>query len=248
MILVEQSAYGNRWRKAAPVAKAAFSLLGMAAAFLAASPEAACAVALVLAVAACGGAGIPPGRYLRVAGPSLLFLLAGGASLAVSLSWRSGFPWVDFHLGQGQMLQAAQVCGRSLACLAALLFLTLTTPLVDILGLLRRCGLPAVLLDLMSLCYRTLFVFSDAAQDMVTAQAARLGYASPRHSLRSLGGLIGNLTVQILYRSQALHRAALARNHEGPLLFLRDGNPSSRAHLILALLGGAGLLFLARML
>jgi cobalt/nickel transport system permease protein len=49
-------------------------------------------------------------------------------------------------------------------------------------------------------------------RDTLTAQRARLGYASLRHGWRSLGLLVANLTVQIWQRAQALHRAALARN------------------------------------
>ena len=117
------------------------------------------------------------------------------------------------------MQSAAQVAGRSLGALSALLFFAMTTPLTDSIGLLRRLRAPETLLDIMTLCYRTLFVFSDAVRETTTAQAARLGYATSRQSLRSLGILTATLTVQVWQRSQALHAAALARNGDGPLRF-----------------------------
>ena len=244
MIRVEQSAYGNRWRGASPGAKALFAACGMAAAFLAATPGAACAVAFAMAVVACLGAGIPAGRYLRVAAPPLLFLVAAGGPLAVSLAGKAGFPWLALSSTRAQQFQAAQVSARSLACLASLLFLALTTPMTDLIGLLRRLGCPAILLDLMSLCYRTLFVFSDAVRETATAQEARLGYADPKLALRSTGGLVANLTAQVLHRSRALHLAALARNQEGPFLFLPREFPGRARHLLAALLGGGALVAL----
>ena len=72
----------------------------------------------------------------------------------------------------------------------------------------------------MVLCYRMLFVFSDAVHDTLTAQSARLGYATPRLALRSLGGLAANLTMQVWQRAHDLHVAAQARNNDGPLRFL----------------------------
>ena len=57
--------------------------------------------------------------------------------------------------------------------LAALLLLAATTPLIDLIALLRRLRLPEVLLELMVLCYRMLFVFSESVRDTRTAQAAR---------------------------------------------------------------------------
>ncbi len=72
-MLIEQSAYTNRWRQVSPAAKGIFALCGIVAAFAAATPVAACSIAVVLCIVTVLGAGIPPGRYLRVATPALLF-------------------------------------------------------------------------------------------------------------------------------------------------------------------------------
>jgi cobalt/nickel transport system permease protein len=122
--------------------------------------------------------------------------------------------------------------------LTALLFLALTTPLSDIISLLRRCKVPDTLLDLMTLCYRTLFVLSETVHETITAQSSRLGYASMRLSLRSLGGLVANLTVQVWQRSQALHLAALARNNDGALRFLESTYAHSPQNIAIAATAG----------
>ena len=76
-MLIEQSAYSNRWRGVSPSAKGLFALFGLIAAFAARTPIAAGVVAGLLAVAALLGARVLPGRLVRVAAPALGFLLIG---------------------------------------------------------------------------------------------------------------------------------------------------------------------------
>lgn len=243
-MLIEQAAYANRWRRISPAAKASFALAGLVAAFVAATPTQAAGLALVLAAVACAGAGVAPGLYLRVAAPAAGFLALSALTLLLSLDIGAGgamaWRWAPEALPRVETLVA-----RSLAALAALLGLVLTTPLPDLIALLRRLGLPEVLLDLMVLCYRMLFVFSAALQDTLTAQQARLGYAGPRRSLRSLGLVAANLAVQIWQRADALHRAALARNGDGPLRVLTPHYANSRRDTALALAAGTTLIALA---
>lgn len=244
-MLIEESAYTNHWRRVTPAAKGLFSLCGLVASFVAATPATACGIAVILCVITIAGAGIPPVRYLRIVAPALLFLAVSTLSLLVSLKIGDSLSDVFLHLAKTELHRVAQVCGRSLGGLTALLFLALTTPLIDIIALLRRLKAPEVLLDIMILCYRTLFVFSEAVHDTITAQSSRLGYATARLSMRSLGGLVANITVQIWQRSQALHVAAMARNNDGPLRFLEHVYPNSARNICVAVIGGIMLIALA---
>lgn len=245
-MLTEQSAYTNRWRRVSPVAKGFFSLCGMVAAFAAGSPRSAILVALVVSSATVLGAGIPPVRYLRAAAPALFFLCVSSLSLLISVGYNhESTVGVSFNLATSEIPSIAQVCCRSLACLTSLLFLALTTPLSDIISLLRRCKLPDTLLDLMTLCYRTLFVLSEAVHETITAQSARLGYATLSRSLRSLGGLVANLTVQVWQRSLALHLAALARGNDGALHFLGSDYPNSPRTITSAVVSGILLIIMS---
>ena len=247
-MLTEQSAYSNSWRRVSPIAKGCFSLCGLIAAFTAKSPQSALLIALVYALVAIFGAGIPPLRYLRVAAPALLFLFVSSLSLFISLDFGTSTGGISLRPVLSEFPHIAQVCSRSLASLTALLFLALTTPLPDIISLLRRCRVPDTMLDLMYLCYRTLFVFSEAVHGTITAQSARLGYATYSLSLRSLGGLVANLTSQAWQRSNALHLAALARNNDGALRFLENSYPNTPTSVSIAATAGAAMITLAVLL
>ncbi len=241
-MLIERAAYGNRWRRVTPAAKGAFALAGLIAAFAAPTPASALLVALLLAGVACLGAGVAPALYLRAAAPAVGFLGLSGLTLLLAID--SDFSW---RWAPEAWPRVAALTARSLAALAALLGLVLTTPLPDLIGLLRRLRCPALLLDLMVLCYRMLFVFSAALHDTATAQRARLGYASPRLARRSLGLLAANLTLQVWQRAQGLHRAAQARNGDGALRLLSPEFAHARRDTGCAAVAGALLVILARL-
>lgn len=241
---IEQSAYANRWRPVNPAAKGSFALAGLVAAFLATTPASALGVMLLLAACTTLGAGVPFSLYLRVAAPTVGFLTLSCLTLLVSIHFDdAGQP--AWRLAPEALPRIATVASRSLAALAALLGLVLTTPLPDLIVLLRRLRMPEVLLDLMVLCYRMLFVFSSAMQDTLTAQQARLGYGSARRSLRSLGLLTANLAVLIWLRTRCLHQAALSRNSDGPLRFLTPDYPHAGRDQFIALFAGTGLIYAA---
>jgi cobalt/nickel transport system permease protein len=243
-VLIEQSAYANRWREVAPAAKGCFALGGLVAAFVAGTPAATAGIALVLMAVTLLGARVSPWLYLRVAVPAAAFLAISSLSLmfSVNIDAQDGFRW---QFAPDAMPRIATVASRSLASLAALLLLVLTTPLRDLISLLRRLRVPEVILDLMVLCYRMLFVLSEAMHDTITAQSARLGYATTRRSLHSLGLLAANLAVQVWQRAQGLATAALARNGGGSLRFLSPGFAHARRDTCIAAIAGVALIALA---
>lgn len=245
-MLIEGCAYANRWRKVSPAAKTAFAACGLGAAWLAKQPASAVIVCSLLVAVTLLGAGVSPRRFLRVALPALFFLVLGSCSLAFSLNLGAASGDLRVELSPVALRQVGEVGARSLGALAALLFLALTTPLVDLIAGCRRLRMPEVLLDIMVLCYRMLFVFSSAVHDTTTAQSARLGYATPRLSIRSLGELTANLTLQVWQRARALELAAQARNNDGPLRFLEPVFVNTRRDCVIALLAGTCLIILAR--
>ena len=243
-MLIEQAAYGNRWRRVSPAAKGAFALAGLLAAFLAHSPQNALGVALLLAASTLLGAAVPMRLYGRVALPGAAFLLLSCLTLLVSvqLDEHGAASW---RYAPEMLPQVEAIAARALAALAALLSLVLTTPLPALIGLLRRLHTTEKIHDMMVLCYRMLFVFSATTRDIVSAQDARLGYSTRRRGLRSLGQLIASLSLGIWLRARALHRAALARNGDGPLRFLTPVYPQAGRDRLIALLAGGSLIVAA---
>ncbi|WP_255754272.1 cobalt ECF transporter T component CbiQ [Massilia sp. erpn] len=239
-MLIETAAYASRWRGVAPAAKALFALAGILAAWLAQSPAVLATLAALLALAALLGARVPLRSYLAVAVPPLGFLLLSCLTMLVGPG-----PDGAWHWSAALLPTVVRTALRSLAMLAALLGLVLTTPLPDLLTLLRRLRAPELLLDLMVLSYRMLFVLRQAWDEGVTAQSARLGYRGWRHAWRSLGLLAGQMAVQVWQRAAALQMAADARGYQGTLRFLPAAYPQARRQTAWAVLAGGLLLTMA---
>jgi cobalt/nickel transport system permease protein len=236
-VLIDSAAYASRWRSVAPSAKALFALAGTAAAWIAHSPGMLALLGVALMLAALVGARVPLHTYVAVALAPLGFLLLSCLTMLVTPGTDGAWHWASAALPA-----VARTALRSLAVLAALLGLVLTTPLPDLLALLRRLRAPELLLDLMGLCYRMLFVLRQAWDEGVTAQSARLGYGGWRQAWRSTGLLAGQMALQVWQRAAALQAAAEARAYAGQLRFLSPAFPHARRDAIAALLAGSVLL------
>ncbi len=244
-MLLEQLSYTNRWRRIHPGAKVLFAVFGVTAASLSNTPSQTLLITMLLTATTVLGAKIPISSYLKVLAAPLLFLLVSGMTLAVDIEIVNIYPWLGISFPDQQQFLAIKVCSRSLGCMAALLFLAFTTPLNDIISLMRKFRCPSILTDLMTLCFRTLFVFTDVIHDVSTAQSSRMGYATTRNAMNSLGILIAALMVQVWQRSMMLHQSALSRANDGPLYFLTPEYPWVRSSMFAAVTAGAFLIILA---
>jgi cobalt/nickel transport system permease protein len=239
-VRIDAAAYACRWQGVAPSAKALFALAGIAAAWLARSPATLGVLALLSMLATLAGARVPLRTYVAVALAPLGFLSLSCLTMLATPAAGGGWQWAPALLPA-----VACIALRSLAVMAAVLGLVLTTPMPDLLLLLRRLRTPELLLDMMALCYRMLFVLRQAWEEGTTAQAARLGHRGWRQSWRSMGLLAGQIAMQVWQRAAALQAAADARAWQGSLRFLPSSFPHARRQGALALLASAVLLALA---
>ena len=175
-----------------------------------------------------------PGRvpcriYLRLLFIPLVFLLVGCLSVAVLIqsepsglivSLRAGAYWIGVS---GLSLYSSLVLLlRCLACLACMYFLALTTPVIQIVYVLRRIKLPPAFVEVMGLIYYAIFDFLATAGEMCLAQNSRCGYNSFAASMRSLSTLAFNLFIKFLHRSNQSYDALLARGFTGSLQVLEE--------------------------
>lgn len=224
MRAIDHHAWTNRWRDRHPAEKllpaGGLLLLTLALPPLTTGP-------LVLAgttLATVGGAGVPLRALLNVLAAPAAFLLAGTPFLAVSVNFTDGF---SLHLSSAGLHMALETTVRALAAVSCLAFLTLTTPLTDLIPLLRRVGTPASIIELVLLIYRLVFVFVERALTGRQAQTARLGYARFDRSLHSLGLLAGNLFQRALNQARRLEIGLAARGYTGELRVLSSERPLS---------------------
>ncbi len=236
MRFIDRYAYSNRLCSVDPMQKAALALTVIALCLILDRP----AVGLLaagwmwgLAAYRAGVSGRAFGRLLLAEG---LFLLLGVVGIALSVGpavpARAGWNWslgpVGLSSNEASVETAARVATRALGSAAAMNLLALTTPLMDLLDLLRRGRVPVLLIDLMALTYRFTFCLLESLTRMYTAQESRLGYVNVRRGMVSAGMLGGQLLVDACQRSRRLETALVSRGYSGDLRVLPAGYRQDR--------------------
>jgi cobalt/nickel transport system permease protein len=173
--------------------------------------------ALLLVVAAVA---VPPTGFLYFAGTAILLILVAALS-------RIPFPFLIRRLlfleplALGVAVLAllrpggwpvfAGIMMKSSVSLFAMILLSNTTPFTDILAVLRRLRLPAVLISILALMYRYLFVLIDETERMRRARDSRSPGGNRSARWRAYAGLIGQLFVRSTERAERIYAAMCAR-------------------------------------
>ena len=128
---------------------------------------------------------------------------------------------MDFHL-------VVQLILTAMASVSCLYFLTLTTPMTDILMVLKRIHCPYLIIELMMLIYRFIFVLLDIAYQLRISQICRLGNKDRRTSWESIGGLMAVLLVRAMSRANDLYDAMESRCYNGVISVLEETSSATR--------------------
>lgn len=177
-------------------------------------------IAAVMLVISLFFARIPWRTFYRVAVLPAGFALVSAATVLVSVStnWR-------FEIPSPAWARVGGLLARALAAVCCLSFLILTTPVEEIVALLRRVGLPVAIAELMLAIHRFISIFAETAHAMWLSQTARGGYATPKQAWRSAGLLAASLFVHSLDRARRMEIGLMARGYNGEVKLL-DPRPA----------------------
>ncbi|MGB9662556.1 MAG: cobalt ECF transporter T component CbiQ [Moorellaceae bacterium] len=244
MTNVEQYAYGNKLRGVHPAEKAMFSLGSLVLALNSRNLWVSLTILGVITWLLVATAGISLRFYIRLMLLPLSFLVTSALAIVITLA-RPGAQGMFCSLSLGSLClgvarqdvgRAVQLGLRVLPGVSCLYFLTLTTPMVEIMSLLRRLRVPSLVLELVGLVYHFIFILWDTAEKIYLSQSSRLGYISWSRSLFSLGQLAANLFLKSFQRSQMLNYALVSRGFSGEFRVLEPEFAISRCHISLIFL------------
>jgi cobalt/nickel transport system permease protein len=123
-----------------------------------------------------------------------------------SLGWTISKGWVQF----------ANITGKFIVTMAALIALICTTRFADLLCGMERMGMPQALANQLGFLYRYIFVLIDKAHHILRARACRklrnLGFAK---EARTAGAMIGTLFILSIESSERINIAMQARGFDG---------------------------------
>lgn len=224
---VDDAAWAGPWRAVDVGHKVALAAALVLTALLAPAWPGSVLVATAALVLMLGPARIRPGLVAAVVLPPLAFLVVGAVPLAVEVG---GTPWLRLTTDGGA--RAAGMLAHGVAGTLAVLVLATTTPMVDVLGWLRRRGIPGPLLEIAELMYRLLFVLLSSAVAVQAAQSARLGGEAPlARRFCTAVAAVGTVLLTSWRRAARLQAGLELRGYEESLPTLRHAGQRRPAFL-----------------
>lgn len=229
MINIDKYAYMSRFKHINPMKKFIFALLTLGVCLWANSILTSCIIILIMGGITVFKGGTPISLFIKLMLVPMSFLIIGVLTIAINVSdHQSIFLFstaiAGTHIGVSQtgIQDAMRLFFKAMGSVSCLYYLSLGTPMVDILAVLRRLKVPKLMVEMMGLIYRFIFVLLETADTMVTAQNSRLGYTSLSTGFRSLGALASTLFVRAYKRSDELYTALEARGYDGELNVLEE--------------------------
>lgn len=134
-------------------------------------------------------------------------------------------PYFPLSITRESINRGMVVFCRVIGGMSALCFISLTTPMTDIFTAFRQCRVPAVVIELMMIIYRTIFILMDQIIQIYYAQIMRFGYSSYRESIHSFATLCGAAFIASWDAGDDLIRAMDARCYDGKFALLGENRP-----------------------
>ncbi|MCJ7515557.1 MAG: cobalt ECF transporter T component CbiQ [Dehalococcoidia bacterium] len=115
------------------------------------------------------------------------------------------------------LLILANVVVKSWLSILALILLSSTTKLDDLLKGLKQLGMPQVMILILSFMYRYIFVLVDEVMRIQQARDSRNFGGSWLHHVKTIGHMLGTLFIRSYERGERIYAAMLARGFDGQI-------------------------------
>ncbi len=253
MINIDRFAYINKI-KASPLEKFIFAIWFLIICSASRSTTVYLATLLIMAVASIYKAGIPMGFYIKIMLLPLSFLIMAVVTIAfVGLTGEESIIFKINALGYSvgitneSLVISGKLFLKSLGAVSCLYFLSLTTPVIQFVSVLKAFKLPVVLVELMGLIYKFIFVLVETADKIYVSQDSRLGYSSVKKGYFSLGKLVSSLFIQSMIKSRALYTSLESRGYDGELNVLEKEYEIKYLKIVSIIVAGGVLAMLSLM-
>lgn len=238
MILIDKLSYSSKLRHRNPTIKFIFTVITLLVCVLSRSITVSLITLVVMGSLIVIYNGTSLSYFLKLMSLPLAFLILSTVAIVINFSSEplSAFaiPFFRWYI-TGSMegvLYAVQLILTALSAVSCLYFLSLTTPITDILMVLKRLHCPELLIELMLLIYRFIFVLLDLASALTIAQKSRLGNKDLKTSCKSVGSLMAVLLVRSFQKSGKLYDAMESRCYTGKIMVLNEGYNTKTGEIV----------------
>jgi cobalt/nickel transport system permease protein len=229
MLNIDKYAYASKLKHKDPIEKLTFSLTTLSICLWAHSVSVSILILIMMTAVTVLKGKIPFNTVLKLMLIPMSFLILGVMTIAfeAGLDKRVFIFSVSLFnryigLTKTGALEATVIFFRALGAVACLYYLSVNTPMVDLLSALKKLKCPKLMVELMSLIYRFIFVLTETAAKMFAAQNSRLGYDRISSGDRSMGMLLSTLFIRSYKKSDEIYTALEARGYEGDIDMLEE--------------------------
>lgn len=226
MIMMDKWAYSSKLRERNPYSKLLFGVGNLFLCIICRSNVVSiCIFIMMFALIVLVGK-MPFGAYLRLLCVPMIFLIISTitvifefghvGSVKAMVSFANG----HIYMTAWSLTRGIQLFMSSFASVTCLYFLAVSTPVIDLIQVLRSCHLPKIVIELMYLIYRFIFLLLETGSAIVVAQDCRLGYKDRKTSMKSTTKMSAVLFVRAYQKADALFNAMESRGYDGDLCVL----------------------------
>ncbi|WP_064444895.1 cobalt ECF transporter T component CbiQ [Rhodococcus sp. YH3-3] len=232
-LAIDDAAWSSRWRDHGLGGKAFLSVGLLALTLVLPVWPTSLTVAIAVTCLILGPAGTDVRVFRRACTAPLGFIVLSSIAVAVTVHVD---PSLSIQVSETSLLRALEVAGRAAAGTLAVLLLSLTTPMTDLMSGLRRARVPAGCVEVASLMYRMLFVLLDTTRTVRRSQVARLGNVSVKQTIKSSADLMAVILIRSWDQARRLEQGLAGRGYTNQLTTL-DDPPSTKRVFVAATVG-----------
>ena len=181
-------------------------------------------------------------HYLSMMTIPIVFMVVGAITIAIGYSLEPVgqynlhvFNLFYIYCSNESLMQAGVLILKALGAVSALYMMTLTTPLTELVSVLRKIHMPKLIVELMNMIYRYIFIMLETYTKLKNSAESRLGYCDFRTSCYSFGNIASNLFIVSLKKANAYYNALEARCYDGELRFLEDEKPVKNWQILMGI-------------
>lgn len=168
---------------------------------------------------------IPLKKYIDFFKVSIIFLLISVAVININFS-KNITEFYYFNIGDlyiyttdENIKKSCILFWRALSGVSSMYMLALSTPLNEIIYVMKKARTPKIIIELMYLVYRFIFIMRDSYKSMRKSIESRLGFRDYRTSLLSFGKIISNILIVSLRKSNSFYDSMESRCCRGEIRF-----------------------------
>lgn len=239
MISIDKLAYISELRKVNPIEKFIFAIVTMFLCIICNNIKVSIIVFMLMSLITVFKGKTTLNIYLKLILVPLAFLIIGTITIAINIGENNDFLLstrilnVNLGLTKESILLSIGVLFKALSAVSCLYFLSLSTPIVELLSVLRKLKVPKLFIELMSLIYRFIFILLETVNMIYISQNSRLGYSNIKSSYNSLGKLITSLFISSYKRSEDMYIALESRCYDGEINVIENVYKLSYRNLFL---------------